>query len=393
MLVILHSNTDETSDAFIQTWTYLSNLPRIELRRHLVQGHMQTLTEIYLIGNTAALNKQDIESLPAVERVIRISEEYRIIGRHQDQLRAIGFDYNGVSFNQDNLHVFAGLCAVDTREHVEIMMKALKEHGQVCTRMGAYKPRTNPYSFQGHGKSCLPYVFELAGKYGIRVIAMEVTHESHIAEIDACLQKCGRPTGVMLQIGTRNTQNFELLKAVGRQQQYPVLFKRGFGITLSESLNAAEYLAEAGNANIVFCLRGMKTSFASPHRNMVDFTHVPVIKRLTRLPVCIDPSHSVGSRERAPDGLLDVFHATAQGVIAGANMILVDFHPNPRKALVDGPQALLMDELPDFLEDVRITREAYEKRKGSGVQGPGSGVQGLGSGVRGPGSEIHASPS
>ena len=368
MLVILHPNTSEDSAEFIKTWNYLNGLPNIELRRHLVQGRLQTLTEIYLIGRTAALNTEDIASLPAVERVIRISEEYRIIGRHKDQKRAIGFEYNGVTFDQDNLHIFAGLCAVDTPDHVEIMMRALNEHGQKCTRMGAYKPRTNPYSFQGHGKSCLPYVFELAGKYGIRVIAMEVTHESQIAEIDECLQKCGRPTGVMLQIGTRNTQNFELLKAVGRQQQYPVLFKRGFGITLSESLNAAEYLAEAGNAKIVFCLRGMKTSFASPHRNMVDFSHVPAIKRLTRLPVCIDPSHSVGSRERSSDGLLDVFHATAQGIIAGANMVLVDFHPKPEEALVDGPQALLMSELPVFLEDVRITREAYEKRRELVVQ-------------------------
>ena len=362
MLVILNPNIDEGSDDFIQTWNYLNALPGIELRRHLVHGDMQTLTEIYLIGNTKPLNKEDVASLPGVERVIRISEDYRIIGRHKDGQRAIGFDYNGLTFNQSNLHVFAGLCAVDNPKHVEMMLKALNEHGQVCTRMGAYKPRTNPYSFQGHGKSCLPYVFELAGKYGIKVIAMEVTHESHIGEIDAALQKAGRPTGVMLQVGTRNTQNFELLKAIGRQQTYPVLFKRGFGITLSESLNAAEYLAEAGNANIVFCLRGMKTSFASPHRNMVDFTHVPVVKRLTRLPVCIDPSHSVGSREDSPEGILDVFHATSQGIIAGANMVLVDFHPQPPEALVDGPQALLMRELPYFLEDVQIAREAYEKR-------------------------------
>jgi 3-deoxy-7-phosphoheptulonate synthase len=138
--------------------------------------------------------------------------------------------------------------------------------------------------------------------------------------------------------------------------------KRGFGITLNESLNAAEYIASEGNARVVFCLRGMKTSFAAPHRNMVDFTHVPVVKRLTRMPVCIDPSHAVGSRDSSPDGLLDVFHATAQGVIAGANMVLVDFHPEPAKALVDGPQALRLEELPHFLEDVKIAREAYEKR-------------------------------
>ena len=131
--------------------------------------------------------------------------------------------------------MFAGLCAVNTPEHVEAMMRALQDNGQVCTRMGAYKPRTNPYSFQGHGKSCLPYVFELAGKYGIRVIAMEVTHEVHVEEIHAALEETGNPTGVLLQIGTRNTQNFELLKHVGRQQRFPVLLKRGFGITLEES--------------------------------------------------------------------------------------------------------------------------------------------------------------
>jgi 3-deoxy-7-phosphoheptulonate synthase len=205
-------------------------------------------------------------------------------------------------------------------------------------------------------------VFESAGKYGIKVIAMEVTHESHIDEIDGALEATGRPTGVMLQIGTRNTQNFELLKSVGRQQEFPVLLKRGFGITLDESLHAAEYLASEGNHKVVFGLRGMKTNIGDPHRNMVDFAHVPVVKRLTRMPVCIDPSHSVGSRHRSSDNILDVMHVTAQGVIAGANMILVDFHPNPNVALVDGPQALRLEELPMFLEDVRICREAYEKR-------------------------------
>jgi 3-deoxy-7-phosphoheptulonate synthase len=106
----------------------------------------------------------------------------------------------------------------------------------------------------------------------------------------------------------------------------------------------------------------MKTNMGDPHRNMVDFAHVPVVKRMTRMPVCIDPSHSVGTRDRGPEGLLDVFHVTAQGIIAGANMVLVDFHPQPTKALVDGPQALLLNELPHFLEDVAIAREAYEKR-------------------------------
>ena len=218
------------------------------------------------------------------------------------------------------------------------------------------------YDFQGLGADCLPFVFELAGKRGIKIIAMEITHEVHIEEIQRALDSSGQATGVMLQIGTRNAQNFELLKAVGQQTELPVLFKRGMGITLSESLNACEYVASGGNRRIAFCLRGMKSNLGDPHRNFVDFGHVPVVKRLTRLPVFIDPSHSVGSRAVAPDGLLDVFHATAQGVVAGANGVLVDFHPRPEEARCDGPQALLLEELPRFLEDVRITREAYEAR-------------------------------
>ena len=362
MILILSSNTDPQGAEYMQLMTHLAGLPGITTRVHVEHGAEQTLTEVYLIGNTKVLGMADMQNLPCVERVVRVSEEYRILGRHKDDTRPSHFDYNGVRFGQDTLNVFAGLCAVDNAEHVELMLKALRDNGQVCTHMGAYKPRTSPYAFQGHGKNCLPYVFELAGKYGMKVIAMEVTHESHLDEIRAALQQTGNPTGVMLQIGTRNTQNFELLKIVGRQQEFPVLLKRGFGITLDESLNAAEYLASEGNRNVVFGLRGMKTNMGDPHRNLVDFAHVPVVKRLTRMPVCVDPSHSVGTRAAAPDGILDVMHITAQGVMAGANMVLVDFHPAPAKALVDGPQALLLKELPHFLEDVQIAREAYLKR-------------------------------
>jgi 3-deoxy-7-phosphoheptulonate synthase len=362
MILILKEDTDRNSDEYRQLVEFLANLKNVEARLHHERGAEITLTEIYLVGDTSSLQVEDMESFTCVDRVVRISEEYRILGRHHDDRRPTHFEYNGVRFGQDNLNVFAGLCAVDTPGHVEIMMRALQEHGQVCTRMGAYKPRTNPYSFQGHGRHCLPYVFELAGKYGIKVIAIEVTHDTHILEIREALEQTGQPTGVMLQIGTRNTQNFELLKAAGRQTDLPVLLKRGFGITLEESLNAAEYLASEGNRHVVFGLRGMKTNMGDPHRNFVDFAHVPVVHRLTRMPVCIDPSHSVGSREATTEGIMDIFHVTAQGVIAGANMVLVDFHPLPSKALVDGPQALHMDELGYFLEDIRIARQAYEQR-------------------------------
>jgi 3-deoxy-D-arabino-heptulosonate 7-phosphate (DAHP) synthase len=359
MILILSSNVSEQAQEYQQLLAHLATLPGIQTRVHVERGIEKTLTEIYLIGNTKTLEIEDMQNLPCVERAVRVSEEYRILGRHKDDQRPTHFEYNGVRFGQDTLNVFAGLCAVDNREHVEIMLKAVHDNGQVCTRMGAYKPRTSPYAFQGHGKYCLPYVFELAGKYGIKVIAMEITHESHLNEIREALHQTGNPTACAAD---RHAQHAEFRAAEDRRAANRDADLRGFGITLDESLNAAEYLASEGNRNVVFGLRGMKTNMGDPHRNFVDFSHVPVVKRLTRMPVCIDPSHSVGSRQAAPDGILDMMHVTAQGIVAGANMVLVDFHPAPPKALVDGPQAMLLRELPYFLEDVQIAREAYLKR-------------------------------
>ena len=338
-----------------------ARFPRVKPAVHQMQGESRRVIEVHLVGDASAIPAAAFEALPSVERVVRVSQKYRLLGRHEGRVETVGFTYNGVRFDQQSCHVFAGLCAVDTRESVDAMMAACARAGLETTRMGAYKPRTSPYDFQGHGKACLPFVFELAGKHGIKVVAMEVTHEAHVDDIREALARAGSPTGVMLQIGTRNAQNFELLKLVGQQRDFPVLFKRGMGITLEESLNACEYIASEGNQNIVFCLRGVKSHLGDPHRNLVDFAHVPVVRRLTRMPVAIDPSHSVGKRD-ATDGVLDIFHATAQGVIAGANLILVDFHPDPPRALCDGPQALTLDELAPFLADVALTREAFLRR-------------------------------
>jgi 3-deoxy-7-phosphoheptulonate synthase len=368
VIVILKPEVSRDSAELRRVLEMAGRFEGVSSRLHVIEGSTRSLIEVYLIGSTTTVPTEPFEELEGVERVVRVSEKYRIIGRHKGQAEAAGFQYRGLTFDQESLHVAPGLCAVDTRENVEAMFRALREAGVRTSRMGAYKPRTSPYDFQGKGRECLPWVFELAGKYGIEVIAMEVTHESHIDEINDALDRAGSPTGVMIQIGTRNAQNFELLKLVGQQQRFPVLFKRGMGITLEESLNACEYVASEGNSKIVVCLRGMKTNLGDPHRNFVDFAHVPVIKRLTRLPVCIDPSHSVGRKEPAPDGLTDIHHVTAQGIIAGANMVLTDFHPDPARALCDGPQALTLDELAPYLEDVRIVRESYLKRRSLGAR-------------------------
>ena len=363
MIVFLKPETPRDSPDIERVLSVARNLEGVTARLHVVEGATRSLIEIYLIGRTAGIPTEIFDELDCVERVIRVSEKYRIIGRHKGQVEAAGFSYQGLVFDQESLHVFPGLCAVDTAANVDRMFAAIGHAGLETARMGAYKPRTSPYEFQGLGRACLPWVFESAGRHGIRVVAMEVTHESHIEEINQALDEAGSPTGVLLQIGTRNAQNFELLKSVGQQQRFPVLFKRGMGITLEESFNACEYVASEGNSRIVLALRGMKTNLGDPHRNFVDVAHVPVVKRLTRLPVCIDPSHSVGRRDLAPDGLTDIHHVTAQGIVAGANMVLVDFHPDPTHALCDGPQALTLDELPHFLADVACARRCYEERR------------------------------
>jgi 3-deoxy-7-phosphoheptulonate synthase len=335
----------------------------IEVMTQSIRGKSHTVTEVYVLGGTAAVPTEAFEGLEGVRSVIRVSKKYKLIGRHHDESDHVGFEYNGVDFNDDHFHLFAGLCAVDNPDHVEQTMRSVAEHGQVTTRMGAYKPRTSPYDFQGRGKDCLPYVFEIAGRTGIKVVAMEVTSPRHIEEIQAALDESGNATGVMLQIGTRNAQNFELLKQVGQQRELPVLFKRGMGITLEESLNAAEYIAAEGNPHIIFCLRGVKSHLGNPHRNLVDFAHVPVVKRLTRLLVCVDPSHSVGRADRTPDGIPDTYHVLGQGIVAGATMGLVDLHPKPEVALCDGPQAITLDGVPRLVEYTRIMRSAYEQAR------------------------------
>ncbi len=358
MIVTLEPNASQAAvDAVI---SLASRTPGVTPKVYRYEGQSHAITEVHLLGRTDTVSQEVMAGLAEVRAVFRVSTKYRIIGRHAAAQGTNGFTYNGVRFDDRELQLIAGLCAVDTLEHVEQMVQALAAAGLVTTRMGVYKPRTSPYDFQGLGAACLPWLFEACGRHGMKVVTMEVTDARHVEEIQAALELSGKPTGVMLQIGTRNAQNFELLKQVGQQHEFPVLFKRGMGITLEESLNACEYVASEGNPNIVFCLRGVKSHLGDPHRNLVDFAHVPVVRRQTRLPVCIDPSHSVGRMDLAPDGLTDVMHVTGQGLIAGATAVLVDFHPHPKAALCDGPQALTLDALPGFVSYCRRVRACYE---------------------------------
>ncbi len=368
MIVTLKSGAPDEAVEFVleQALRFEGVSPRV----HRFSGRHGEVVEVHLVGDTARVPDDLFAKLPAVRRVVRVSQKYRVIGRHGRLDAQVGFEYQGVAFDESELVLCAGLCAVDTPEHVDATFAALAAEGLRVARMGAYKPRTSPYDFQGLGKDCLPWVFESAGRHGIRVVAMEVCRERHVDEILEALQRTGNPCGVMLQIGTRNTQNFELLKVVGGQGELPVLFKRGMGITLEESLNACEYVASEGQPNVVFCLRGVKSLLGAPHRNLVDFGHVPVVRAQTRLPVCVDPSHSVGRLRIVPDGLPEIFHVAGQGVLSGASMVLVDFHPDPHRALCDGPQALTLDWLPRMVRYLRRVRACYEDVLASDVALP-----------------------
>ncbi len=293
---------------------------------------------------------------------MHLANKYPLIARRPNDGYIYGFTCQEIDFSQTSFTIFAGLNAVDNPINVEHTFKVLQQHGLTCARMGVFKPRTSPYSFQGLGVECLSYVFALAATYDIKLIAMEITHEQQLDHVSNILAQQNNPTKILIQIGTRNAQNFELLKQIGKQKEFPILYKRGYGITLEESIAACEYLAHAGNNKIIFCLRGMKSQFAETHRNFVDFTQVPMLKRLTTMPICIDPSHAVGNYAVDLDGIPDIFHATAQGVIAGANAVLVDIHPEPSQALVDAKQAICLEQLEKFLQDVYLCRELYKQR-------------------------------
>jgi len=188
MIIVMKADLPPDSADLKQVLALAASFPGISTQVHRIQGATRSLTEIYLVGPTGVVPEAPFEEFECVEKVVRITQRFRAIGRHDSGLEAVGFEYNGVHISQDTFHVFAGLCAIDNRENVEKTFAGLRRVGIVTTRAGAYKPRTSPYDFQGHGATALPYVFELAGKYGIKIIAMEITHESQIDEIRKALK-------------------------------------------------------------------------------------------------------------------------------------------------------------------------------------------------------------
>jgi 3-deoxy-7-phosphoheptulonate synthase len=293
-----------------------------------------------------SVDVREVEALPGVNRVIPITKPYKLASREfkkDDTVVSIGRIHVG----NPRLTVIAGPCAVESREQILLTARRVRESGAVILRGGAYKPRTSPYAFQGLGEEGLAYLKEAGEKEGMPVV-------SEIVATEMAEMMCDYVD--IFQIGARNMQNFELLKKVGSLGK-PVILKRGLAATIEEWLMAAEYLIAHGTDNVILCERGIRT-FETATRNTLDISSIPVVKKLSHLPIIVDPSHATGMREKVPPMAL-------AAVAAGADGIMVEVHPDPEHASSDGPQSLYFEQFEKIMHDIEaissVVGKALEK--------------------------------
>ncbi len=301
------------------------------LSAKVMEGSQQRIVGV--IGDKTRLASCAIDALPGVERSVSISKSYKLASREFHPQSSV-IDVDGVPVGGDEFVVMAGPCAVESREQLLAAAEIAKKGGAQFLRGGAYKPRTSPYSFQGLEEEGLKYLAEAKEKTGLRIV-------TEVTEVDAV--ETVAEYADLLQIGARNMQNFRLLKEVGRTQK-PVMLKRGLAATLDEWLNAAEYILNEGNPNVIFCERGIRT-YETYTRNTLDLSAVAAIKHLSHLPIIVDPSHGTGKwRFIKPMALA--------AVACGADGLIMEMHPNPAKALSDGPQSLTPENYTDLMDSV-----------------------------------------
>ena len=307
---------------------------------YVTRGVSRTI--IGLVGDVERFQGLGLAARQGVADVLRISAPYKLVSRENHDSRTV-VDVRGVPIGGDHVTVIAGPCAVETPEQTLAAARMALEAGASLLRGGAYKPRTSPYAFQGLGEAGLRILADVREETGMPIVT-EV--------VDAADVELVASYADMLQIGTRNMQNFALLRAVGAAGR-PVLLKRGMSATIEEWLMAAEYIAHQGNLDIVLCERGIRT-FEKATRNTLDISAVPVAQNLSHLPVIVDPSHSGGKRSL-------VLPLSRAAIAVGADGVIVDVHPHPETALCDGPQALLQEDLA-ALRDLAETLAALTGR-------------------------------
>lgn len=303
----------------------------VGLTAQVMEGAAQKIVGV--IGDKARLECLAIDAMDGVEKSVAVSKSYKLASREFHPASSV-IDVAGVKIGGGNIVVMAGPCAVESREQLFEAAKIVKAAGAQFLRGGAYKPRTSPYSFQGLEDEGLKYLAEARELTGLKI----VTEVTEVEAVDTVAKYAD-----MLQVGARNMQNFRLLKEVGRCDK-PVLLKRGLAATLDEWLNAAEYIMSEGNHNVVLCERGIRT-YETYTRNTLDLSAVAAVKHLSHLPIIVDPSHGTGKWRM-------VKPMAYAAIAAGADGLMIEVHPNPAKALSDGPQSLTPENYKELMQGV-----------------------------------------
>ena len=312
------------------------------LRVSVVNGTEQSV--IGVIGDTTKIDPRAIEVDIAVDHVMRVSEPYKLANRafHPDDTVV---DVEGVKVGGENLALIAGPCSVESEEQVIEIAKAAKKAGANILRGGAFKPRTSPYAFQGMGSSGLDILVAAKKATGLPICS-ELMDAQYLDEFNEKVD--------LIQIGARNMQNFDLLKKVGARTKKQILLKRGLSATFEEWIMSAEYIMANGNPNVILCERGIRT-FETYTRNTLDLQAIPVIKKLTHLPIIIDPSHAGGKWWL-------VEPMAKASIAAGSDGLMIEVHNNPEKALCDGPQSLRPEKYEELLKQVNKIAEVVGKK-------------------------------
>jgi 3-deoxy-7-phosphoheptulonate synthase len=333
MVVVMQEGAPEA-----QIQAVINKLMEMGFDIHRSTGEVQTV--LGAVGAKPDFDTREIELLDGVQGVHRISTPYKLASRHFRPEGSVIQLGRGVAVGGEQVVVMAGPCSVESEEQIEAVAACVARLGARVLRGGAFKPRSSPYTFQGLGPRGLELMRRAADQYGLLVVS-EVMDQTQIPLMLDYVD--------VLQVGARNMQNFFLLKELGKTSK-PILLKRGISATLEELLLSAEYIMSGGNYNVILCERGIRT-FESSTRNTLDLSAVPVIHKLSHLPIIADPSHATGRRDK-------VVPMARAAVAAGADGLLVEVHNHPEKALSDGPQALYLEQFEQLMRQLKLIAPA-----------------------------------
>ena len=338
MVIVMEKTADES-----KIETVVAELSRRGFDVHRSTGSDHIVLGV--VGDVASLDQREFELFDGVQEVVRISEPYKLSSRSFRRQNTV-VDLGTCKVGAKEVVVMAGPCTIENERQLFETARAVARAGAKVLRGGAYKPRTSPYAFQGMGIEGLKMLRAAGKEFGLAT----VSEVMEISQIEPMLEYVD-----MLQIGARNMQNFNLLAAVG-QTRKPVLLKRGMSATIQEWLLAAEYVLAGGNYQVVFCERGIRT-FETYTRNTLDISAIPVVQKLSHLPIIVDPSHATGRRDK-------VMPLARASVAAGADGLLIEVHNEPEKALCDGPQSLYPEQFDTLMDELRIIVPAVRRTLG-----------------------------